>query len=295
MRVTLKKIYSWMWIAVLLIGIALPCSASAENGKVTVTLEDLEKNGINGVTVCLCQVAELNNTGYYPTVAFENSGISIAGIVNNPNEATAKTVVDFVTDNNVATLSAVSQSGKVSFSELDLGIWVVFPEKDSKYTFSPHIVFIPFESKGKLYYEVSSAPKIVENKPDEISIYVIKKWDDKNNASKNRPSFVTVELLDGETVVTSVQLSEENGWAHTFSNLSKSANYSVREIAVDNYKADYSGDTINGFVITNTYNGEKLPQTGQYWWPIALISVAGICLISLGIYEIGTKKNGKKK
>ena len=35
------------------------------------------KNKINGQTVNICQIAHLNNTGYYPTPAFEKSGISI--------------------------------------------------------------------------------------------------------------------------------------------------------------------------------------------------------------------------
>ena len=68
-----------------------------------------------------------------------------------------------------------------------------------------------------------------------------------------------------------------------------------REKTVANYKANYSGDMANGFIITNTYNGEKLPQTGQYWWPIILIAIAGAGFIALGVYEVGVKKNAKKK
>ena len=105
---------------------------------------------------------------------------------------------------------------------------------------------------------------------------------------------MSVELLNGKKVVSSVELCEENGWAHTFLGIAKNGDYSVREKAVENYKADYSGDETNGFIITNTYAGEKLPQAGQYWWPIILIAVAGLCFIVLGVYEIGAKKNGKK-
>ncbi len=54
--------------------------------------------------------------------------------------------------------------------------------------------------------------------------------------------------------MTSVVLSEENRWAHTFRKLSKDGDCSVREKTVANCKADYSGDAQNGFVIINGYN-----------------------------------------
>ena len=295
MKTTLKKIFILVLAVGVLCSSAFPCFASAEKGKITVALEDKEKNKINGTTVHLCQIAELNHTGYYPTTVFENSGISISGIVNSPDETVANTIADYVKKNNVEALSQVSDNGKVFFSDLDLGIWLVYCDENGKYTFNPYIVFLPYESGGKLYYEVTSAPKLEDNTPNEINIYVMKKWDDKNNASKKRPGSVTVELLNGDSVVASIVLSEENGWAHTFSKLPKNGDYSVREKAVANYKVDYSGDATNGFAVTNTYAGEKLPQTGQYWWPVILIAVAGTCFVLLGVYEIGAKKNDKKK
>ena len=294
MRIILKNIFITLLAIVLIIGSVVPCFAAEQSGKITVTLEDKEKNHINGVKVYLCQVAELNDSGYYPTTAFETSGISVSAIVNNPDETAAKTIFDYIKEKNVSTLSKVSTDGKASFSDLNLGIWVVLCEENGKHTFNPYIVFLPYESKGNLHYEVSSTPKVEDSDSDKISIYVIKKWDDKNNAAKKRPDSVFVELLNGNTAVSSIELSEANGWAHTFTNVSKDGVYSVKEKSVSNYKATYSGDLANGFVVTNSYNGEKLPQTGQYWWPIVIIAIAGAGFILLGIYEIGVKKNGKK-
>lgn len=295
MKTTLKRIFVLLLTAVLFGCAAIPCLANTQNGKITVTLEDDQKNKISPLTVNICQIATLNNTGYYPTAAFENSGLSIAGVVNNPNETVTKTLVDYIKDNRIHTVSAVSANGTVSFDNLDLGIWVVFPEEDERYIFNPYIVFLPFESGGQLHYEITSAPKLEDHTPNAINIYVVKKWEDKNNASKKRPASITVELLNGSAVVDSVTLSESNGWSHTFPKLAKDGSYSVKEKAVPDYQASYSGDAVNGFVITNTYAGEKLPQTGQYWWPIILMSIAGTCFVLLGVYEIGVKKNGKKK
>lgn len=258
-------------------------------------LEDKEKHKISGMTVNVCQIASLNDSGYYPVAAFEKSGVSIAGVINNSGEAVAKTLLDYVEKNNVKCESAISENGKATFEELNLGIWLVFPQKGEKHNFNPYIVFLPFESGGKVSYDITSAPKIEDSAPQEINIYVIKRWEDKNNASKKRPESVEIELLDGDRVVSSAVLNEEKGWAHTFLKVNNEGKYAVREKTVAGYKVDYSGDVTNGFVVTNTYNGEKLPQTGQYWWPIILITIAGAGFILLGVYEMVVQRNGKEK
>lgn len=294
MKKTIKAICMLLLSVLLIIGTVIPCYAATESGKISVMLEDKDNNKIDGITVHICKIADMNSTGYYPSKNFENSGISISGIINAPTESTAKDITDYIRDNNIESASAITENGKVSFSDLDLGIWLVFCEEEGKYTFNPYFVFLPYESQGKLYYEITSSPKAEDSNPNLINVYVIKKWDDKNNAAKKRPESVTIELLDGEKVISSAVLNEQNGWAHTFANVSKDGNYSVKEKKVENYTAKYNGDVLGGFIVTNSYNGEKLPQTGQLWWPIVIISVAGIAFVLLGIIELGARKNGKK-
>lgn len=295
MKITLKNLISFALTVIAVVCFAIPCAAAPDSGSITVTVEDAEKKRIDGQCVNLCCVAELTSMGYYPTKAFEHSGISISAIINNPNEMAAKTIADYIKNYNVDTFSAVSEKGIAEFSDLSLGIYLVMTDDSGDYTFNPYIVFIPYESEGTLHYEVSSSPKIEDNSLNETNIYVVKKWDDGNNASNKRPDSVTVELLNGEDVIEEVKLSESNAWAYTFYGLSKDGNYSVREQNVDGYKATYSGDAVNGFIVINTYAGEKLPQTGQLWWPVSILSVAGIGLVILGAIEVGAKKNDKKK
>ena len=142
---------------------------------------------------------------------------------------------------------------------------------------------------------MSSTPKIEDSKPNVLNIYVVKRWEDKNNAAKKRPDKISVELLNEKTVIASAELNAANGWAYTFTDIPKDGNYSIREKKVASYTEHYSGDQQNGFIITNTYSGGKLPQTGQYWWPIVIMAIAGFCFVLLGIYEIGVKKHDKKK
>ncbi len=293
MRALFKTICIAALAVVLLLASALPCLA-AQRGIISVTLEDKNKKPVNDMQVHLCQIAQLSQSGYYPTAGFENSGISISGIVNAPNAATAKAVAEYVKGKDIPTLSQPTEGGVAYFSDLALGIWLVYCGEDEKYTFNPYIVLLPYATANSFVYEIHSTPKLENSAPNKTNIYVIKKWNDKNNAPKKRPNSVTIELLNGSNVVATKELNEENGWAHTFLELPKDGNYTVREQAVAHYKADYSGDAVNGFVVTNTYDGEKLPQTGQYRWPILFIAIAGVCFVLLGVYEIGVKKNGKK-
>ena len=73
MRITLKRISMVVLTVILLVSSVYPCFATTQDGKITVMLVDREKNHINGVQVNICQIAELNHTGYFPTKAFENS------------------------------------------------------------------------------------------------------------------------------------------------------------------------------------------------------------------------------
>ncbi len=294
MSKAIKRICMGLLCALLIVGTVLTCFA-ATDGKITVVLEDGEKNPINGMAVQICQIATMDSTGYYPAAGFTDSGISVAGIINNPSQAAAADVAKYVRENHIPIASKTTANGKAVFDKLGLGIWLVMCGDDSEYVFNPFFVFLPYESGGQLVYEVTSAPKTQDRDPNLCSVYVMKRWEDNNNAAGKRPQSVTVELLDGETVVAAVELCEQNGWAHTFVNVAKDGSYTVREQVVESYQAQYDGDAKNGFVITNIYAGEKLPQTGQLWWPIGIAAVAGVGFVLLGIIELGARKHGKKE
>ena len=97
-------------------------------------------------------------------------------------------------------------------------------------------------------------------------IVVRKIWNDNNNKNKNRPGSIHINLLaDGEKV-DEATLSESNGWTYTFTGklkykAGKEIVYTVTEDAVKYYDA-----SINGYEITNTYNGPVIeitpPNTG---------------------------------
>ncbi len=104
---------------------------------------------------------------------------------------------------------------------------------------------------------------IVPPTPPMTSVTVSKVWDDDNNASGERPDSVTVVLVrNGADTATRATLSASNNWRYTFANLLAADDagsayvYTVREEVPDGYTAEYSGNAVSGFVITNTKDAE---------------------------------------
>ena|GEM_PF-6139933 len=87
--------------------------------------------------------------------------------------------------------------------------------------------------------------------PDTISVKATKVWDDDNNPA--RPRSIVVQLLkDGMAYGNPIALDARNGWTYTWDSLEKDAVWSVDEIDVpDGYAKSISGNTTDGFVITN--------------------------------------------
>lgn len=102
---------------------------------------------------------------------------------------------------------------------------------------------------------VGSNGGVVIGKTETTEVTVTKTW----SGGTDRPT-VTVELLNGGTVIDSVELNEKNGWTHTFKALPMGGVYTVREKAVENYTGTVSGDQKSGFIITNRYTPPKTPS-----------------------------------
>ena len=68
---------------------------------------------------------------------------------------------------------------------------------------------------------------------------------------------VTINLLADGIMVDSQVLNEKNNWQYTFTNLEKykdgqEITYTIEEVSIDGYSSVISGDSTNGFIVTNT-------------------------------------------
>lgn len=85
-----------------------------------------------------------------------------------------------------------------------------------------------------------------------VSVGVTKQWIGKAANS------ITVNLMNGDKKVDSVELSKENGWQHTFKDIEQYdengqvISYTIQEVEIDGYVSTITGDMNQGYVITNT-------------------------------------------
>lgn len=269
-------------------------SAKELQPSLEVRLENSKKAPINGLKIKATLIASKTNDSWVLAEGFADSSISISEIEKGCSSDNGKSIYNFIIKNGLPFLTAVSENGLAVFPQMEEGIYLIYPDETGDFRFDPYSVTLPMKMEGGALYTVISAPKIAPPSKKR-SIPVLKRWEDNNDFAKKRPKEITVYLeRNGETIKTA-KLSDENAWTCTFKGLPKKGKYKVKEKSVESYSPNYSGDKENGFIITNVYEGEKLPQTGQLWIPLILIAIVGVCFLMLGIIDLGAKRNGKKK
>lgn len=101
---------------------------------------------------------------------------------------------------------------------------------------------------------------LITNKhtPETIAVEGSKMWDDADNQDGKRPEKIMVRLLANGTEVETKEVTAEDNWSWSFTELPKYADgeeivYTVTEDAVENYTT-----TVDGYNITNSYTPGKV-------------------------------------
>ncbi|MBX9075724.1 Cna B-type domain-containing protein [Streptococcus anginosus] len=109
--------------------------------------------------------------------------------------------------------------------------------------------------------------------PAKTQIPVKKVWNDADNQDGKRPTSITVKLLaDGTDTGKTLELSEANGWAGSFTELDahkggKAIDYKVVEAtSITGYTTEVTGDAATGFTITNSYTPETIDIKATKNW-----------------------------
>ncbi len=107
-------------------------------------------------------------------------------------------------------------------------------------------------------YQYNDNSVVVTNThiPETKTIDIEKIWKDNNNQDGKRPDSVNINIKNGEEIVRSITLTNEN-WKQQVTNLpvyshGNKIEYTVEEVNVNGYSASYTNDGDN-FVITNTH------------------------------------------
>ena len=218
---------------------------------------------------------------------FKNSGVELNGLDNKEFSDAAKILEGKIGNAKPINTLKTDSEGNAVTSELLAGVYLIIGKPVDMYNFThytmPQLVILPYENTLENCWDyavtlnVKSVPSGIEEEPLELT--VVKRWDDKGY-EEMRPTEITVHLLlNGEKYET-VKLSEKNKWQYKWTDLSPIGKWTVTEEVPANYVLEIT-ETETGFELRNSR--KDIEQTGQLWWPVPILLVAGGAMILLGV------------
>ncbi|MDI9501470.1 MAG: Cna B-type domain-containing protein, partial [Bacillota bacterium] len=102
--------------------------------------------------------------------------------------------------------------------------------------------------------------------PEVVDVSGTKTWEDNNDQDGMRPESITIRLLKNGTEIASKEVTEADGWAWSFTDLSKYENgkpivYTITEDPIAEYET-----VIDGYNVTNSYTPETVYVEGMKTW-----------------------------
>lgn len=253
----LKKI-TVLALALLLIAniglFALAAPDLTQKGSISLTLLDKETGApVEGKKFSLYLVAKAHTKGesiaYTYTAEFINNGISID---DRSADNLALHLTYFARSNALpCTEQITDKNGKVAFTDLETGLYLVVPEDIKS---NPFLVSIPEELGGEWEFHIDATPKVeFDNETEDgEDISVEKRW-----KGDSHPGSVTVVLLRNGFEYDEEILSDANGWKLTWEKLSKKYAWAVVEKGVPyGFTVSYEA-TDTKTIITNELNTES--------------------------------------
>ncbi|MGI6071644.1 MAG: Cna B-type domain-containing protein [Lachnospiraceae bacterium] len=263
---------------------------------VTLTYEDETGNPITGGGFTVYYVAGIKNDGGNLSFDISMGNFATSGAVLDDLEdpVLVEKLALFAEKNKLkGKTSSLDEHGKLIFSGLAVGVHLIVQTApvEGYFPMEPFLITLPVRNadNDSWDYEVDALPKAKMNplpvQPTDLSVR--KKWIDDG---KDRPAYITVQLLRSRVVYDEVRLSDENAWTHTWNDLDGNYLWSVIETNIPRgYSVSYES---NGMVITIT-NTSSLIITGQLRWPVPLMASLGLLLLVTGCFLVFTVRKKK--
>lgn len=309
-----KRLSLFLTVFMLALCLSWPVHAQTQpetQGTITISYE------LPGAGFSLYRVADMSGEGAFNLSGdFAGYQVSLENLDSEGWRTAAQTLAAYADRDGRTALAegTTDAEGKLQFGNLTAGLYLVTGEMLEK----DHAVYEPvstlvslpgLNTDGVWDYAPALSIKYEKQEKETVSCKVTKKWEDQGNAG-SRPSFVTAQLLRDGEVYAEAKLRKANQWTHTWKNLEQGHKWTVTEkesLSSYTVKVQKSG---TNFVIINSYQagnggtaprtdpgspaagggsaggGEtvtKLPQTGQLWWPVPYLALAGILLLFLGM------------
>lgn len=260
-----------------------------------------EQGGVpqQGVSYSLYRVADVSEELEYQLVdAFAGYAVDLSDL----GKETAETLAAYAVRDSLEPFAqgATGEDGQLVFSAtetgLEKGLYLLvgeaYVEGEHLWAQEPALVCLPVpDGRGAWSAAVTVSPK-TSDEGAVTSLEVHKVWSDGDAA--DRPSSVTVQLLcDGE-VADEAELNVANNWRCDWSDLAPGHVWTAVEKSVpEGYTVSVTREGA-GVVISNTKEtpatpatpatpGEKLPQTGQLWWPVPVLLAVGLLCLIVGL------------
>ena len=202
-------------------------------------------------------------------------------------QACANALVNYIKVDNIGADGYVVSGvdNKAYFNGLEKGLYLISvkPIDDGTYVYSPQVTLVNLESELVVDLKYDRALKGSEP----INLHVLKVW--KNDNVDSRPSSIKVTLLKDGVVYDKQELNKLNHFSFTWNGLDSTYTYDVIE---DNVPSGYtvglnrSGNTItvtnDGGIVEDVSVPDKLPLTGQLWWPVPFLVIVGFTCLLIG-------------
>lgn len=295
---------------------------AAETGNNTLTLTYApDEMAIEGVTFRLYRVAEVSQeqVSIHPIEPY--SGYNV---LNGRGDwlSKAATLAAYVARDHLeeTAQARTNAAGMFTVTGLEDGMYLIVGESiwrnGYRYTPVPFLLCLPNTTDGHSWDQtVSTYAKFERTVPGDATVQrrVLKVWEDAGN-EEVRPESITVDLLADGVVYDTVTLSAGNNWRHHWTGLDAGIQWQVVEREIPGYTVSAEENGIT-FILTNTLQDETditdpdvpledkptedddtdifdedvpladLPQTGQLWWPVPLLALAGMILLILGVAQ----------
>lgn len=282
----MKKV---LWLLGISFMFVLPVSANTvdfnRKGSITLELTEQEHNEkIADANIEIVKIADakvdLNSNLYYEYVSsLTECNVDIKDVTKIDVNKLASCIND-----NTQRLSSISDNnGKVSFSNLDLGLYLIRQtNKLNKYTsIDSYLVTLPTIENNDWIYDIYSIPKTEIQKKMDITIII--EWKTEKDIKDKR---VTAELFNDNQKVNDYLITKDDNWT-VIDNVLLSDKYSVKGESIEGFNISY---VIQGNVFKIIYS-DDLPQTGENVYTTYILAFTGLVFILLGVTFKRNEKN----
>ncbi len=238
------------------------------------------------------QVAAIDENGELtvtPAFAAYAKELDIRGKQDAAWQAMAQKLADNLPQTLPELTARTDAEGTALFSGFPLGLYLItgsrVEQKGYIYETGPFFVVVPeqnIETNTWNYSVTANAKPAKGSKVEDFQ--VIKKWDDSCHSSR-RPTEISVRIYKDDVLLyDDVKLNKNNNWKFTWRD-EVNHDWRVEEDKLDGYKTPVV--TREGYVFTVLNQcdtpGNKLPQTGQLWWPVPVLLCCGLALVVFGL------------